>query len=56
MAPLPDIHGFKWVQFSPNQWVTTCHYIVHYGMAFLSGRREECVIMAGGNIFAGALF
>ena len=25
MAPLPDIHGFKWVQLSPNQCVTRCH-------------------------------
>ena len=33
MAPLPDIHGLKWVQLSPNQCVTRCHYVVHYGMA-----------------------
>ena len=30
MAPLPDIHGFKWVQLSPNQCQTRCHYVVHY--------------------------
>ena len=38
MAPLPDIHGFKWVQLSPNQCVTTCHYVMHYawnGMHFI---------------------
>ena len=38
MAPLPDIHGFKWVQLSPNQCQTRCHYVVHYawnGMHFI---------------------